>query len=121
MSSSIAQRLVRLASLAAQRRYVVRGTAQSYYLPEELLNDAYEAVRMASEMVHVRKTLAPEAAEHIAELERLLDGVELNRSGGLVELIESDAAWRAAREHAAACLALMKFDLRHWERSEGID
>lgn len=121
MRYSIFKRLAPLASLAAQRRYLVHGTRDEYLVPEELLNDAYDVVRQVRTMPAVRDALPASAVQAILDLDSLLDAVDgaEQRTQSNEQLVEHDAAWRAAREHVARCLDMVGFDLAGWEKTEG--
>ena len=122
MHTTISKRLAPLASLAAQRRYIVRGARDEYLVPSELLNDADDVVRQVRTMPAARDGLSAEAVQAILALDSLLDAadrsVESAASGE--ELVERNPAWQAVREHVARCLDIMGFDLRDWERTEGL-
>lgn len=122
MKHSIAERLAPIASLAAQRRYIVHGTSEEYCLPSELLNDADDVIRQVRTMTAVRDTLSTTAVQTLLDLERLLDaaGNSVDSIASNEELVEGDTAWRAVREHAALCLTAMNFDLHEWEMKEGL-
>ena len=118
MLDYIPQRLAPLASLAAQRRWIVNGTPDEYLVPEQLLEDALDAARFAR-MPHVRSGLPPgllPALEQLAELAGCV-GVEGTSNETLVE---SDPAWVAVREQSRVCLAVVGFDLPRWEAAEGL-
>jgi hypothetical protein len=123
MHAAISNRLARLASLAAQRRYIVHGTCSEYYFPSELLNDADYVVRQVRTVPAVRGCLSAATVQAVLDFERLLDaaGTAVQSAASNEELVERDQAWCAIREHAARCLATMSFDLREWERVEGLD
>jgi hypothetical protein len=118
----ISKRLAPLASLAAQRRYIVHGTPEEYLVPSELLNEADDVVRQVRTMPVARDGLSAEAVQAILALDRLLDAADrslVSTTSG-EELVERDSAWQALREHVARCLDIMGFDLRDWERTEGL-
>lgn len=103
-----------------QRRYIVLGTKDWYLLPSELLNDAYDVIRMVRTMGNVRGTLTPVTVQLLFDLEHLLNATPDPQITSNEELIERDPAWRAVREHTATCLTTMGFDLHRWEMKEGL-
>jgi hypothetical protein len=115
----LAKKLARLASLAAQRQYIVHGSRDAYYLPSELLNDAHEVVEQVRAAPRGRSGLAPNTEQAVLVLEELLAeaGHSTDRCGN-EELIERDSAWKAVREQAARCLDLLEFNLQAWEKAE---
>jgi len=111
-------RLAPLASQAAQRRWIVSATADSYLVPEELLEDAQDAARYAG-LPHIRGSLSAgllPALERLAELAGRVDlGGKSNEA-----LVERDPAWAAVREQTRVCLGVLGFDLSRWEAAEGL-
>jgi hypothetical protein len=122
MRHTISKRLAPLASLAAQRRYIVQATRDEYLVPEELLNDADDVIRQVRTMPAVRDALPASAVQAILELDDLLDAADgaARHTQSNEQLVEHDAAWRAVREHVARCLDLVGFDLAEWETTEGL-
>jgi len=115
----LADNLSDLASLDLQRRYIIHATRDEYLLPEDVLNDAYDAVRQIRTLPRVQASVPTAAADAILALEPLLDAVVLPPDrNGLQHLVEQDLAWRAAREQAARCLAILGFDLSQFEHLE---
>jgi hypothetical protein len=120
--TTISKRLAPLASLAVQRRYIVHGTRDEYLVPSQLLNDAEDVIRQVRTMPAARDSLSADAVQVVLDLDGLLHAaehsVETARTGE--ELVERDVAWIAVREHVARCLDVLGFDLRQWERTEGL-
>jgi hypothetical protein len=121
--ATISRRLAPLASLAAQRRYIVHGTRDEYLVPSQLLDDADDVIRQIRTMPAVHDALSSAAVQAVLDLDDLLDAAD--RAAEVVssgeELVERDVAWRAVREHVARCLDIMGFDLREWEQAEGLN
>jgi hypothetical protein len=112
MRNLIACKLAPLASLPAQQKYIIRATAGKYYVPEELLEDAGEAVRLIPEA----RDLSIQARDQFTELARLLR--EAKPSLTLPDFVNADPAWCALRASAQRCLDAMAFDLASWEEKE---
>ena len=122
MRQTISKRLAPLASLAAQRRYIVHATRDEYLVPEQLLNDADDVIRQVRTMAAARDSLPPAAVQSVLGLEGLIDAADraVQSTSSSEELVERDGAWRAVREHVARCLDAMGFDLREWEKTQGL-
>jgi hypothetical protein len=124
MHESVAQSLAALASLELQRRYIVHATRDEYYVPEELLEEAYDVVRRIREQSSIRESISDQAATEILALEPLLDSAVEELEAMTLEnynpeqLVERAASWRFAREQARRCLELLGFDLAQFELTE---
>jgi hypothetical protein len=57
MRNTIAKRLAPLASLPAQRRWIIHGTKAEYIVPEQLLEDACDVVRQVRTMPSPNRSL----------------------------------------------------------------
>ena len=121
MRQLLASRLAPLASLEAQRRYIVHGTRQEYMVPLELIEDASDVIRMVREITVVRNSLLATEIQGILDLAALLDAAADSCQSAQTNesLIELDPAWRAAREQARRCLDILDFNLAEWEQSCG--
>jgi len=119
MRRSIAKRLAPLASLAAQRRWIIHGTADEYIVVDQLLEDAHDVVRQVREIPEVAKSLTPEAVAFITGLEPMLKSLDTFRVGAET-LIEDNASWSTLRSQAGRCLEALAFSLRDWEKEEGL-
>jgi hypothetical protein len=117
---SLAERLAPLASLTVQERYVLRGTAKAYVLPEEILEDAFAVVRLV-------RGAKPEANDLSAEARRavlaLLPLLEAERSAHDEKPSESasllrSSEWVELRAQAIRCLEALDFDLLAWESTQ---
>ena len=122
MRHTVSKRLAPLASLAAQRRYIVHATRDEYLVPEELLHDADDVIRQVRTMPAVRDALPVSAVQAFLDLDGLLDAADgaAQSAQSSEQLVEHDAAWRAVREHVARCLDMVGFDLAEWEKTEGL-
>ena len=122
MRHTISKRLAPLASLAAQRRYIVQATRDEYLVPEELLKDAHDVIRLVRTMPAARDALSASAVQTILDLDGMLDAADgaAQSAQSTEQLVERDAAWRAVREHVTRCLDMVGFDLAEWEKTEGL-
>jgi hypothetical protein len=109
----IADKLACLASLPIQQRYIEHATSDEYLLAEEVLEDAFDAVRMST---IIAKDLNVDTMDALAELGRLLRHAEPDFASP--EFITSDPTWCALREAAKRCLVALGFDLESWELEE---
>src|SRR5690349_17027634 len=95
-----------LASRADQVRYIVGGTANSYLVPEDLLNDAWHFCERANEP-EILKCLSEAQASSIKRLAAAIDesGDFLNchRRHAIAQLID-DPTWASLRQLAAETL-----------------
>src|SRR5690606_23425091 len=101
------KRLAPIASLAAQRRFIVNGTTESYLVPDELLEDVADVVRQVRDIPRVRNKLSEEASRAILDAEQLLSHAQRalrDRDTDPAELIERNEAWRSLRRHIAHCI-----------------
>ena len=114
----ICNQLAPLASLAAQRRYIVHAEHDAYYVPDQMLEDAMDVARVVASAEDAADLPAGFHAE-VHCLARLALAADLGRSSNH-ELIESNASWRAVREQAQKCLSVLGFDLTGWENAEGL-
>lgn len=114
----IAERLAHLASEIVQRKFVEQSTASEYLLPEDLLEDAYDVVRLVKTEHVSTSALSEEAKRQILMLEPLLAAEAelrvLETSHSASELL-TNPTWLALRLQARACLEAMDFDLHSWE------
>jgi hypothetical protein len=117
MNTKTALRLLgRLASRPVQRRYIVRGTGDSYLLPTEILNDGYYFLRH-------RQLGTAESLSSVQEFARVLaewapkgpleDGTVSNET-----LVEQDPDWARIRDAAKAVLQVVGANLEEWEREQ---
>ena len=86
-----------LASREAQERYIVNGTASEYLLPEELVNDALDFVRLV-ELGNIGSSLTAPQRGRLAELKLALEATDTDLPND--ELVVSNPAWAAVREAA---------------------
>jgi hypothetical protein len=108
MKHLICKRLARMASTAAQDRYVSHGTTDSYYLPEELLADAMAAVDLADKL--------PSAERGTVEAFGRALRQNLPAAQSMPAFLSP--VWLRIREAARACLDELGFDLDEWEQRE---
>lgn len=114
----VTQRLALLASLAAQRRWIVNGTPDEYLVPQQLLEDALDAARFAS-LPQMRSGLPSELLLALEQLVELAGRVRVEGTSNDA-LVELDPAWAAVRKQSQICLAVVGFDLPKWEATEAL-
>ena len=117
----IANKLAPLASEVMQRRYIVQGTQAEYLLTEELIEDAYAAVRLVQSDWTDSEAVDAEAKAQILALAPLLAAeaqIHLAESAIPVDALVSHPAWLALRTQAQACLRALRFDLAAWEAAQ---
>ena len=83
-----------LASREEQVRYIVNGTASEYLLPEELVNDALEFVRLV-EAGKIGSSLTVPQRSRLSELKVALEAADVELAGD--ELAARNPAWAAVR------------------------
>ena len=110
MHATIPKRLAPLASEFLQNQYMINGNAKEFLLPEEMLNDAYDCVRLAKGMVPASESLSQEERDALLELESYLDNIPLEGCRSLCELLET-AEWQAARNCAQRIIITFGEDL----------
>jgi hypothetical protein len=117
----VAERLANLASELMQEKYIANATAAEYLLPEELLEDAYDIVRLVQTENDMVATLTSQAKQEILGLLPLLEEEAsqgtVENCGSPHELLQSPT-WVALRRQALACLQAMQFNLAAWECSK---
>jgi hypothetical protein len=120
MRTAIGIRLAPLASLEAQQRWIVHGTRQNYLLPEDLLEDASDVIRMVRSLPRVRDSLPEAAVKAILELDSYLDAASAACAEPMsnIALIEVEPRWQAIRLQAGRCLDALGFSLAAWEQGE---
>jgi hypothetical protein len=91
-----------LASREAQERYIINGTASEYLLPEELVNDAREFVRLV-ELGTIGSSLTRLQRNRLAELKIALEAVDVELPNA--ELVSRTPAWADVREAAQRFVA----------------
>jgi hypothetical protein len=95
-----------LASLKAQEKYIIHGTKDNYYLPEELLESALEAIEKEEEN------------EITANLKILIKNFEFPENYSARKLVLENESWKNIREASAAFLSSRKFNIDAWEENE---
>jgi hypothetical protein len=113
MKHIICDRLARMASVAAQERYITNGSADSYYVPDELLEDVAETGNLASKAM----SLSANEQQAIQSFLCVLDDSWPPRKPP--EYLSD--AWCAIRNAAQACLRALDFELSAWEAKEIVD
>ena len=112
MWNLICRKLGDLASSRIQHRYIRDGTVDAYLLPEEAMEDAFEAIRIARSS----KTLN---GDHRRAVEQFATVFETsNPDLSIADFFESDPEWIRIRNAAANCLAQLGFDLETYENEQ---
>ena len=117
----VAERLANLASELVQEKYIANATFAEYLLPEELLDDAYDIVRLVKTENDIVASLTSQAKKEILRLVPLLEE-EANQDTvknctSPRELLQTPT-WVALRRQALTCLQVMQFDLAAWEQRQ---
>jgi hypothetical protein len=86
-----------LASREEQERYIVHGTASEYLLPEELVNDGLEFVRLV-EAGTIGSSLTALQRDRLTELKVALEAADTDLPND--ELVVRNPAWASVREAA---------------------
>jgi hypothetical protein len=86
-----------LATREAQDRYIANGSASEYLLPEELVNDALEFVRLV-ELGKIGSSLTVPQRSRLAELKVALEAADVEVPND--ELVARNPAWTVVREAA---------------------
>jgi hypothetical protein len=86
-----------LASREAQERYIIKRTASEYLLPDELVNDALEFVRIV-ESRKIGPSLTAPQRDRLAELKAALEAADIDLPND--ELVARNPAWATVREAA---------------------
>jgi hypothetical protein len=115
----ICHKLVYLASIAAQERWMVNATKDEYLLPEELLNEALHAVESIRKSYPWAADVIPQHRDVILRFGVILDAEaqkvdEVNTEWKT--LVRESRPWAAIRIAARACLDELGFDFATWER-----
>lgn len=115
------QTLAQLASVAVQDKYIVHGTKDKYLVPEDLLESAFDFERLIRIFGSELSQAEGEALARFPQVvrERAL-AVQLDGAVDNAALVYADPAWLEIPSAAATCLATVGFDLREWERAEGL-
>jgi hypothetical protein len=97
---------------------MVHATTTEYLLPEDLLNDACDAYRFATQP-EVLKTLPESTIDGLRELAEIAKMINIDAIS-TDALVHSDPQWSGLREKAQRCLAKLGFALSEWEHEEGL-
>ena len=115
MKQDIAIKLAPLASATFQQKYMVNGTVAEYLIPEDILNDAYDCVRLARDFPEERTGLTPFERSALLELEPFLDAIQSNEPTTNEELIRSPV-WQQARVKTLGTIGVLGFNLNELEK-----
>ena len=109
--------LVPIASTVLQDRYVVNATADEYYLPDDLVENAFGI----QQQVHANGSYWMRSLDdsQIAALVRFGNAVEQNLDGVQTDVFGSEfvtqPSWQAIRAAGARCIAELGYDLSSLE------
>jgi hypothetical protein len=122
MRESLYKILGGLASKAYQEEYIVRGNANQYVLPEELLEDAETVVSRAlgkpNEFQLSEFEIEALTALHIS-LKQNSEQIDFGSSKH--DLIQKNPYWSSIRTQAIECFKTLKFQLETWENENIIE
>jgi hypothetical protein len=119
--ATVCDKLVRLASEAAQERWMVKATKDEYLLPDDLLNDAFHVVESIRGGVPWVTDLDERDRDAILRFGLVLESeaAEMDEMHmEWVRLVRDCAPWAAIRTAARQCLSDLGFDLSSWEQRE---
>ena len=113
--------IARLASTSGQEKYVVGGTRESYWVVEELWNEAWAVIEAITEGRGWGAAVDSEKRSAIKRLEEVLTDVKESIFAdldaiGTAQLIRNHAGWQRARAAAQACMKEMGVEITTWER-----
>ena len=110
MKTIIARRLAPLGSPELQARYIENGTKDSYLLIEDILNDAYDCIRIARDFPPDRTGLTEREIAEIQRIEPLLDAIDLD-DGRSNHAVLSSPEWVDLSEVTRSVIAACGFSL----------
>ena len=97
-----------LASVEAQRRYIIDATVDEYLVPDELLNDAWHFCERAerADMVASITSEQREAVQRLkSAVQSLGDCTQLYDRSNIADLVERDKGWAVIRDRAGKALS----------------
>ena len=106
MLNLICRKLADLASERIQHRFIRDATKDAYLLPEEAVENADQAIRIARRST----TLSEEQRQAVEEFAAVFEASEPDFSP--MEFYDTDPEWIKIRTAAVECLAKLGFDLR---------
>jgi len=116
-ATGVVRQLVRLASDALQWRYIVNATQSSYYIPEDLLDDANSiAVSVGQDKYWMRNLTADQrnALEEFSNV-AMEELPQLDSMPCSTEELLAHPSWMAMKIAAANCIEKMGFRLDELE------
>lgn len=112
MQNLICRKLADLASVRIQHRFVRDATAEFYLLPEEVIENAYEAICIA------RKSTTLQDNQRLA-VERFAAVFDSSHPDlTKPDFFDTDPQWVQLRNAAYVCLQQLGFDLVAYENQE---
>jgi len=112
MLDLICRRLTDLASVRIQHAYIRDATKDSYLPPEELVDNAFEAVRLAGNSSSLNPTERSALEDFAAAI------ANCNPDLSKPDFFDNDPEWCRLRSAAATCLQKLGFDLGRYENQE---
>jgi len=104
--------LSRLASQELQEKFCIRGTADEYLLPEELLDSAFNWAQAAIKQSEFTPTQLDAIAQFLAVVNESVDLIPINNAEITpADLILRDPAWMRVRDAAVNCLKRLGLEL----------
>ena len=105
-------RTSRLASQELQEKFCIRGTANEYLLPEELLDSAFNWAQAAIKQSEFSPAQLNAIAQFLAVVGQSADLIPINNAEITpADLILRDPGWRRVRDAALNCLKRLGLDL----------
>ena len=112
MRSLICRKLADLASIRIQHRFIRDATDDFYLLPEDALNDAFNAIELAESST----TLSLDERAAVRNFAAIFNSLEPDLSSN--DFFDSDPNWVTLRSAAVKCLEKLGFDLSQYENEE---
>ena len=103
--------LAPLASLKVQKRYIINGTKDEYFLPEELLGSAIN-------VLFEQKGIVFEENEALNKLKKAIRSCDIPDKMTNSEIVLNYEPWKKVRELSKDYLLKIGFALEAWEKNE---
>jgi hypothetical protein len=116
MKNLITRKLTALASEFLQTRFIGGATTEVYLLPDEILNDAYDCIRLVTNEAVSATGLDDEERSAVVNLKPYLDRIPSIEAFEPEALIATEE-WREARHRSGEVIALLGGDLSALEQA----